>query len=154
TATKGYAFVVPSSGSCVSAYIGAATSSLQYLGDPPAIGTCVGSQAAPSFPAATWGTDVRACGPAGPVTRGAGCPVGQCLPKPAAPFGATLCVFKAGLNSCPGGYDANPPSVYYQTVQEGRSCSQCNCGQLSCGGTVNLYSDQFCTTDTTPVAFD
>jgi hypothetical protein len=118
-------------------------------------GSCVGSQPPPKFPAASWSTDVRGCG--GLTTNGGGCTVGQCLPKPAAPFGAKLCIFKSGITSCPLEYPVQKPAAstqYYETWTEGRTCSQCSCSQPKCGGTVHTYTDTACTTDDTVAAID
>lgn len=108
-------------------------------------GTCTPSQATPSFPATSWGTDVLGC--AAPPSSGGGCGTGgQCYPKPQAPFGSKLCVWRTGgppAAGCPADYP-NLSQQYYQTTDDTRSCSACSCNG-SCGGTIKTYTDNNCT---------
>lgn len=137
--------------------IGPSAQSSQLI-DPPesyAHGACTANQGAIQFPAARWNTEVRGCSGAG--SGGGGCASGQCLPKPVAPFGTELCVFRSGVASCPPDYPARKPGAaqqYYQTILEGRSCSQCACGSPRCGGTVRTYTTTDCTGSFTNLDID
>jgi hypothetical protein len=115
-------------------------------------GTCTPSQAAPQFPATSWTSEVRGCG--SPASSGGGCGIGQCFPKPSAPFGAALCIFRAGIASCPADYPVQRPAgnqQYYQSVLDGRSCTACSCDP-QCGGTVSVYTTPTCSSGTgTPI---
>jgi hypothetical protein len=113
-------------------------------------GSCTATQGTPQFPATSWTTDALGCN-AVPTVAG-GCGGGQCLPKPTAPFGAKLCIYRAGIATCPAGYPNQNPGAgaqYYQGVDDnpatgGRSCSGCNCA-ATCGGTIKTYTDKTCT---------
>jgi len=77
------------------------------------------------------------------------------MAKPASPFGGKLCIFKAGVTSCPSSYPVSPASPqYYETWTEGRKCSSCSCGAIGCGGTVTAFTDLGCTQSPTPVDMD
>jgi len=77
------------------------------------------------------------------------------MPKPATPFGGKLCIFKAGVTTCPSSYPNSPTSPqYYETWSDGRKCTSCNCGSVACGGTVTAFTDLSCTENPTPVATD
>jgi hypothetical protein len=107
----------------------------------PVTGSCLPGTVNPSIPAPTWGADAEACG--GTSVAGGGCPQGQCLPKPAAPFGGTLCIVRSGVSTCPAAYPVPKPTAqtqqYYQTYSDGRSCGDCSCGRIDCG-TLTLYT--------------
>jgi hypothetical protein len=93
---------------------------------------------------------VRGC--AAPVNSAGGCSGGQCLPKPAAPFGSDLCIFRSGISACPVDYPVQKPGSsqqFYQSVLDGRSCTSCNCGSPTCGGTLTLSTDGACTANST-----
>jgi hypothetical protein len=124
------------------------------LENPPtsyAHGSCTASQATPNFPNTSWSNEVLGC--SAPVNSAGGCGGAQCLPKPAAPFGTSLCVFRSGISpSCPADYPVQKPGVgqqYYQSVLEGRSCTGCNCGSPTCGGTLTLSTNGTCSADST-----
>jgi hypothetical protein len=120
---------------------------------PYAQGTCTPNQVTPSFPSATWGLDAEGCGLAPGATTGGGCSVGACMPKPAAPFGAKLCIFKVGVTTCPlSSYPVSPTSPqYYADWVDNRKCTSCTCGSVSCGGTVTAFTDTGCTQNPTPI---
>lgn len=122
---------------------------------PYAQGTCGPNQVAPKFPDATWGLDAEGCGAPQSATTGGGCSVGACMTRPTTPFGGKLCIFKAGVTSCPSSYPVSPPSPqYYETWTEGRKCSSCSCGSLGCGGTVTAFTDLDCSENPTTIAAD
>jgi hypothetical protein len=131
--------------------------SSQLIGSPASYvtGSCVGGQPTPQFPAASWTSDLVACGNS--PASGGGCSVGQCFAKPKAPFGAQLCIFRSGVASCPSEYPVQRPGAsrqFYEAWLEGRSCSACSCGAPSCGGTVHAFTDGACTENDTVVAID
>jgi hypothetical protein len=122
---------------------------------PYAQGSCTPNQVSPSFPNPTWGLDAEGCGLSQSATTGGGCSIGACMPKPAAPFGAKLCISKVGVASCPSSYPVSPSSPqYYETWSDSRKCTSCSCGSVSCGGTVTAFTDLSCTQNPTPVAID
>jgi hypothetical protein len=117
-------------------------------------GTCSATQAPAALPSPSWTSEVRACG--APASVGGGCNIGQCMPKPSAPYGNSLCIFRSGVASCPAEYPTQRPAAsqpYYQTVLEGRSCSACGC-QAQCGGTVTAYTTPDCTGAGAPLKFN
>jgi hypothetical protein len=165
SASSTYPIDVPTSGACATTtssypavsganYVGYSLSTIEGVDVPPvATGTCQANPATPVFPAPTWTDDVRACGEAASATVGGGCALGQCLPKPATPFGTKLCVYKAGQSgSCPTGYPVLKP-LEYQTWAEGRTCS-CQCGGIGCGGALTLYSDLACSANPQTIKYD
>jgi hypothetical protein len=120
-------------------------------------GSCVLSSApTPSFPTPGWGTEIAGCG--SPAATGGGCAVGSCVPRPQAPFGSSLCVFRNGVSPCPPSYPNPPPAAadaqYFQAFLDGRSCSNCTCGTLDCGGEMFIYTDNACSVDETQFATD
>ncbi len=122
---------------------------------PYAQGTCTSNQLPPSFPDPTWGVDAEGCGAQQGATTGGGCTLGACMPKPTTPFGGKLCISKAGVTSCPSSYPVSPSSPqYFETWTEGRKCSSCSCGAVSCGGTVTAFTDLNCNQTPTTVAMD
>ncbi|HVW26058.1 MAG TPA: hypothetical protein VHC69_11865 [Polyangiaceae bacterium] len=119
---------------------------------PYAQGSCTPNQIAPSFPNPTWGLDAEGCGLSQAATTGGGCSLGVCMPKPASPFGAKLCIFKAGVTSCPSSYPVSPTSPqYYETWSDSRKCTSCTCGAIGCGGKVTAFTDTNCTQNPTTV---
>jgi hypothetical protein len=148
---------VPANGACQDWALGGAmgisanSAKLQNAPGSYVHGSCTPSQQSPRFPAAGWGTEVRGC--AASASQGGGCSAGQCLPKPVAPYGARLCVFRSGISSCPPDYPVQTPGAgqqYYQSILEGRSCSGCSCS-TSCGGSVKAFAGIGCTGTGSPV---
>ncbi len=117
-------------------------------------GSCTATQGTPAFPSTSWTTDVVGCSTS--VTTGGGCSSGGlCVPKPAAPFGAPLCIWRSGIQTCPSDYpteEPGPAEQYYQGVTEGRSCTACSCS-VGCGGTITTYTDNACTAGATTLDF-
>jgi hypothetical protein len=116
-------------------------------------GTCTPSQAAPSFPSPSWATEMKGCGAS---EAGGYCQVGQCMPKPAAPFNAELCIYRSGQATCPSTYPnqrPNPSSRYYLGWTDNRDCG-CACGALQCGGEVRMYTDSLCSDNATVLPAD
>jgi hypothetical protein len=86
-------------------------------------------------PPVEWGTALLAC--TGAADAG-GCGHGSsCLPRPAAPFGQSLCLVRAGDVQCPAGSAYSERAVYTTGVTENRACAQCTCSAPSgsCAGT-------------------
>lgn len=87
----------------------------------------------------SWDTEMRVCGGA---TLADGCDGDQlCAPLPPAGLGTTLCIWRDVQAACPAGYTALNP--YHTDLQEGRSCSDCRCGDptgVTCRASATLYS--------------
>ncbi len=161
TASTAWTVTVAPDGKCESVALSSATPSANssQLEDAPSTyvtGSCVPNQGTPQFPDATWSGDVLGCGTGPSTPNGGGCAVGACVPKPKAPFGAHLCIFRSGVATCPSEYPTQTPaaSQFYETWSEGRTCSTCGCGAPHCGGTVHTFTDQACTANDTVVAID
>jgi hypothetical protein len=94
-----------------------------------------------------WGVQLRAC-EAPPAT--VACGDGQvCVPTPGAPFAPGLCVHRPGDVACPAGpYDQR--RLRYAGVDDGRGCSDCDCGDPfggSCTAEILLSYTSTCTDD-------
>ncbi len=105
-------------------------------------GTCASNAVGtPNIPPIAWGKVVRACGD-GPTTGG-GCGTGACVPRPATPFGSSLCVYQPGDMSCPlGPYSRKV--LHHRSATDTRACSGCSCTSpsgITCGGTVRTYTN-------------
>ncbi|MEZ4226920.1 MAG: hypothetical protein R3B13_38620 [Polyangiaceae bacterium] len=114
-------------------------------------GACTaGETGSKTIPTPTWDKSVRACGDA-PAT-GKGCGSGSCVPKPAAPFGSSVCIYQDGDHACPAPFSAK--TLGHQSFTEGRDCSACTCGTpgTGCTGTLTLYTDDNCSQNVTAVA--
>jgi hypothetical protein len=114
-------------------------SSLDLEYTPPAAigGQCSGM--ATGTGNVTYAMQGRACLP--DDAQSAGCTGHQCSPTLAAPYRA--CVLQSGMQSCPGA-----PFTEQHLVGSGVSfaCSACGCSfTATCGGTVQLFTDQSCT---------
>lgn len=90
-----------------------------------------------------WEKTGRTCGGA---TSAAGCAAGEvCAPKPAAPFAAGLCIYKAGLHACPATYPEQ--HVFVDDVIDTRGCTPCSCappGSVSCAATSTVFEKANC----------
>ncbi len=104
-------------------------------------GSCAASGGAPTLPPVSWSMLGKACGDA---PTGGGCGASSvCQPKAAAPFGAGLCIYKAGDNACPAG-SFSQKHVYYEGVTDTRSCGACSCAApngSACDATISVYTD-------------
>jgi hypothetical protein len=105
-------------------------------------GTCAGQRGPDDKPTPAFTRTGVACTG---VTAGGGCPTGQCLPNPGAPFEAKPCIYRAGDLTCPAGYTANR-RVYYQNITDGRTCTTCSCGSPVCKGRLWTGYDSTCPT--------
>ena len=79
---------------------------------------------------------------------GSGCGAGVCAPTPSTPFGAGVCIAKAGDNACPSGYPQK--NLFYQKVSDTRGCTDCSCAApqgATCTGSVELDTNNTCTVD-------
>ncbi|HEX2679600.1 MAG TPA: hypothetical protein VHM19_23280 [Polyangiales bacterium] len=124
---------------------GLSTASLQSK-LPSAGGTCTASKQSPKKSTAKFGTRVVAC--ALTDTDHGNCDTHElCAPAPQAPFGAALCIWKAGDVSCPSG-DYTKHHVYYQKLHDTRSCSACSCDGPDCSYQWKVFdaSDTSCST--------
>jgi len=95
---------------------------------PAGGGACAASGGMATLPPATWSRVARACMPVGPLSRGGGsCPASSvCLPNPASPPQAAICVEQAGDAACPAtGYPSK--RLYYTGVDDQRGCTPCTC---------------------------
>jgi hypothetical protein len=102
-------------------------------------GACTAQQTG-GIPTPSFQDSARAC--AANTTQGSCDPAQVCVP-PAQP-GFQLCLYQAGVHSCPAGYDK--PETYYGSVNDTRSCSACSCAAPTgtCSGTFTMYSDAAC----------
>lgn len=93
-------------------------------------------------PPPVWKTRARLCGLKTPPAA-AGCTDGKiCQPKPEAPGVSTLCISKAGTNTCPTGYYSR--GVYHGGTTDTRSCTACTCGALTSATLTTTMSLQAC----------
>lgn len=84
---------------------------------------------------------VRACRV---PTSGGGCGgIQVCMPRPASPFEARVCIGRAGDEACPGGLFTER-FVFYEGYDDGRGCTGCTCGSPTGGAceiTMGVYDD-------------
>ena len=59
-----------------------------------------------------------------------------CVPRPVAPFGASVCIWMEGDVTCPTASDYSVRTLRYQSFDDDRSCTACSCGDSmgSCSG--------------------
>jgi hypothetical protein len=145
--------VAPASGACTAVPANLCGSGGSFTMGPalPAAtgGSCgVADAGSVNVPPSSWGASAQVCAYAGPMDSPGGCANEgeQCVAKPTGSgVGATLCVYSTmdpPPTSCPAGYSAQAPAVFYRSVMDTRTCSSCSCGSptgASCSGTVNLY---------------
>jgi len=105
----------------------------------------------PTLPAVAWDTAAVGCGVTSPPVNG--CATNKlCVPRPASPFQARQCVFKADDAPCPGAtYTAR--SLFYTSALDGRSCTPCGYTRtpITCTATAMLFSDAGCTSELSAV---
>jgi hypothetical protein len=110
-------------------------------------------QASQAIGPPTWATYAQACSSTTAVVED-DCQTGSvCAPKPAAPYGATLCISQSGDVACPpasGGAGYASKQLFYGSVDDQRTCTACTCGALggaSCSASFEAYSstDGSCT---------
>ncbi len=99
----------------------------------------IGVKAA-AAPAPTWNTPITACRA---PTSGTCANGGVCLPVSAA---GTLCVVHDDDVACPPGPYSNR-SLVYTGISDTRGCAKgsCACGTPNCGGSVDLFTSNDCT---------
>jgi hypothetical protein len=113
------------------------------------------------LPPATHQTAARACKRGSSIACAD--PMQTCAPVAAAPPGFRLCVHQSGDVACPGSFPDK--HVFATGIDDGRGCSPCTCGSPIggvCVGTLNVYTDDACTSDllsvsiasTGPACFD
>ncbi len=114
---------------------------------PPGGGACLpNTMGTISVPSVQWAERARSCG--GLAEIGGGCGGGLCVPRPQSPFAEPVCIYRAGDQSCPFAYPDK--ALYFQSVDDTRSCTSCGCATpagTSCGGTLQLYTDNNCSID-------
>ncbi len=128
-----------------------AQAAVAYKADPPVanVGACTASMVMTTIPPPAWMTGGVACGGGG---LGTGCQANEvCSPRPVAPFGASLCIYKAGDSQCPPSYPNK--HVFDDNVVDTRGCGQCTCGVGSgtCNATSKVYSAAMCGGSSTTV---
>ena len=139
TLQNGVCTTINDSASCIPNGVG--SPHMSALAPSVTAGNCTPQHGKQLHPT-TWGTYAQACSSTTAVVQ-LDCQTGSvCAPTPAAPYGQTLCVSRAGDLACPSqGYTAK--QVFYGSVSEGRSCSGCTCGGLtgaSCAAVIDSYS--------------
>jgi hypothetical protein len=109
----------------------------------PSGGSCAAGHAPNTFPAPSFQRAAVACATGGGAGAGCANAAYQCVPRPASPFEAALCVLRTGdAPSCPAGYPARR-RVFYGGATDGRSCSACGCqppANLQCHGGLSIQS--------------
>ena len=121
-----------------------ATSASHQLVVPNPIATCATGSVAATFPPATWGTELLACGTAavGACSQAAD----VCLPEPAAPFEGALCIAQAGVVACPPPYQGG--TTFFGGLSDDRSCpATCSCQAIAarCEVTASTFFGSNCT---------
>ena len=106
-------------------------------------------QSTATIPQTSWGVDARACTSTVALAQ-LDCGSGAvCSPKPAAPFGSSICIASTGDVACPTA-NYTTRHVYYDGVIDTRGCSACSCTaqSFSCSATIDVYpsSVQACST--------
>jgi hypothetical protein len=121
---------------------------------PEPSGTCTASGGTAAIAAPSWGTAARAC--MASVTTGS-CGAGACVANP--PSGTSICILQSGVaTTCPAGYNAAAPQVFYTGVDDTRGCSACTCGSVSgvsCNigsPAINLFGTPSCSTATSTLS--
>lgn len=113
----------------------------------PGTGGCTPSGDETTLPEVTWGTALRACAPPDPVTA---CGDGQvCVPVAGEPFAPGLCIYQPGNVPCPSS-QYGQRFVRHATVEDGRGCSECQCGEpggSTCQAEILLSHTNGCTDD-------
>jgi hypothetical protein len=106
-------------------------------------GTCAPQGGQANLPAEQWALVGKGCSGALP---GGGCSAGKvCQPVSPLPFLPGLCVVKPGDNNCPMGSPFSDKHVFYEGVNDTRTCSACQCGApsgSSCDVTIEVFGDQ------------
>ena len=107
--------------------------------------SCAPAGGAATLPPPAWSQRAVVCSDA-PV--GLGClGVGEvCAPRPAAPFGAKLCVEQVGDLDCPPGAYTQKTTLF-GGADDTRSCSACACGNpggATCSGTTTIFDGPGC----------
>ncbi len=100
------------------------------------------AQPTKSVPPVSWGLQARGCNSTVAPSQ-SDCASGSiCAPKPAAPFGPTLCIANQGDALCPAGpYTAH--HTFYTDSLDTRGCSACTCGDpasTACSANVDAYA--------------
>ncbi|MBL4688029.1 MAG: hypothetical protein JKY37_25795 [Nannocystaceae bacterium] len=71
---------------------------------------------------------VIACEPSQPPQSNAGCDENEvCLEIPVVPFDSTVCLLREGDHVCPDGTEYTERTVYYESIDDDRSCNACTC---------------------------
>jgi hypothetical protein len=111
-------------------------------------GCASGPPAAAKVVSLHWNTMARGCDvslPQGPVERS------RCLTDDPPPPGFRLCIFQPGEHVCPDDEPGNvftEQHVFYQGVEDDRTCSPCTCGPPEgsmCKAKISIYENAACT---------
>ena len=81
-----------------------------------------------SIPDAGFSERVDLCAPA---ELEPGCDDTVCVPKPAPPFEAGVCIWQEGNHECPADAGYTERTVYHRNFEDTRSCSSCSCSAPS-----------------------
>lgn len=109
----------------------------------PGTGSCAPSGGEATLADPSWGTHMRACSGAGEA--GSCGDAGSCVPTPGNPFSAGVCIYQVGNASCPPG-PYSQRNLYYQSYEDSRGCSDCDCGDASadCKGQIQVHYNDSC----------
>jgi hypothetical protein len=106
---------------------------------------CALGTVTPTISSTSWTVDRLAC----TATSGGTCTDSSetCVPQPAAPFQAAVCVLQAGDHACPASYPNR--TDYFQSVTDSRACPgtcSCDASGAHCSVELTTYSDSSCAT--------
>lgn len=148
---KGFA-TQPPAGQCGSVSLPGGANSVKADAPIASAGACTPAGGAATLPPPNWTAAALACAGGG---LGAGCGnKSSCAAKSAAPFGASLCIYRVGDLACPAGF--GDKHVYVNNVIDSRGCTPCTCGggTATCAVTTTVFSDGACATSIATVPND
>jgi hypothetical protein len=129
----------------------------------PTGGSCaIASAGTVNRPLVTWTTSARVCSYTGTPDSPGGCTTGgqQCVAAPTGNYGTTLCVYSTMApppSSCPAGFAAIGPAVFYSGQTDTRDCAGCTCASSptggTCSGSVSLYGNNAGGCNGTPATY-
>lgn len=108
-------------------------------------GCAPAQQPVPQDLPSTWSTFARACTWTPPGTCAS--PGEICSPAVTLPAGFQVCVAHEGEMACPGFGPYQDKHVFYEGLDDTRSCSPCACGAAvggECSGLISIYADATC----------
>lgn len=109
-------------------------------------GTCAASGGDATVAPVTWATVGKACTDA---PEGGGCSGGQvCQPVPSGGYKPGVCIYKEGINDCPGAPFLDQ-HIFYAAHEDTRGCTPCACDPAtggSCSAQIKVWTNDACST--------